>query len=284
MARKPSIAIVGPGRLGSTLARELTRAGYNVNEIVVRSNPAAEIRRLAKELGAEVSSSRAAALKADVIWFCVPDGQISEAARPLASRTTWKGKIAFHSSGALTSDELNVLRRRGATVASVHPLMTFVANFAPSLQGVPFGLEGDARALRLGKQIVSAMGGEPFAIAKNNKVAYHAWGFFLSPLLVEALVAAEQVARAAGVSATEARKRMMPIVRQTIANYAALGPAGAFSGPLIRGDADTVRKHLRMLGRVSGTKEVYLALARVAVRHLPVGERKKMKTLLKSKP
>ena len=272
---------MGPGRLGSTLARELTRADYRVDEILVRSKPSPAIRRLAKEVGAEVSTSRVAVLKADLVWFCVPDQQIAGAARQLASRGNWKGKTAFHSSGALTGDELKALRRKGGAVASVHPLMTFVAGSKPSLKEVPFALEGDAPAVRLAGKIVRSLGGEPFAVTKKNKVTYHVWGFFLSPLLVEALVAGEQVARAAGLSTAEARKKMLPIVRQTIANYAALGPAGAFSGPLIRGDLKTVGKHLKTLRRVPGISDVYLALARVALQHLPIGERKKMRTLLK---
>jgi predicted short-subunit dehydrogenase-like oxidoreductase (DUF2520 family) len=280
MARKPSIAIVGAGRLGSTLARELSRAGYEISEIIVRDKPAPTVRRLAKEIGVQVSNSDTAALYADLVWFCVPDRQISKTARQFASRVDWKGRIAFHSSGALTSGELGILRRKDAAVASVHPLMTFVAGSRPSLRGVPFALEGDAAAVRSATKVVRSLGGYPFAISKNNKVAYHAWGFFLSPLLVEALVAAEQVALAAGLSAAQARKKMLPIVRQTIANYAGLGPAGAFSGPLIRGDVKTVEKHLSVLRKVQGGRDVYLALARIAIRHLPVGDRQKMKALL----
>lgn len=280
MAKKPSIAIVGPGRLGSTLARELSRADYEISEIVVHGEPTSRIRSLGKDVGAQVFNTRSSALKARLVWFCVPDQRIANTARQLASRADWKGKIAFHSSGALSTGELRILRRAGASVASVHPLMTFVAGSAPSLNDVPFALEGDAAAVRSAKKIVRDLGGKPFTIAKKNKVAYHAWGFFLSPLLIEVLVAAEQVARSAGISTAEARKKMLPIVRQTIANYAALGPAEAFSGPLIRGDAETVRKHLRILRKVSGARDIYLALARVALRHLPVGSRKKMQALL----
>src|SRR5216684_8348937 len=119
--------------------------------------------------------------------------QIAAAARELAPATAWKGKIAFHSSGALASDELNVLRRRGAAVASVHPMMTFVRGSIPSLKGVPFGVEGDAAAVRVARRVVKDLGGEVFTVRKQNKAAYHAWGAFASPLLVAALVTAEQV-------------------------------------------------------------------------------------------
>jgi predicted short-subunit dehydrogenase-like oxidoreductase (DUF2520 family) len=124
------------------------------------------------------------------------------------------------------------------------------------------------------------LGGEAFTIRKQHKAAYHAWGAFASPLLVATLVTAEPVARAAGLSAAQARKRMLPIVRQTIANYEGLGPAGAFSGPIVRGDAETVRKHLQVLKKVPEARDVYLALARAALRYLPARNRAKLRKAL----
>ena len=125
------------------------------------------------------------------------------------------------------------------------------------------------------------MRGEVFTINKRHKAAYHAWGAFTSPLLVATLVTAEQLARAAGLSALEARKKMLPIVRQTVANYEALGPAGAFSGPIVRGDAEIVRKHLQVLRKNPEGKGVYLSLARAALKYLPVRNRGKLKRALK---
>jgi len=283
MAAKPSIAIVGPGRLGSALALELKRAGYPISGVL--SHPGMESQRkaraLARKIHAPALTGHDLPLTADVVWFCVPDGDIATVARQLAAGSQWRGKIAFHSSGALPSDQLDVVRKQGASVASVHPLMTFVAGSAPSLEGVPFAVEGDDAAVRLARTIVRGLGGETFAIRKRYKAAYHAWGGFTSPLVVAALVAAEQVARAAGLSAAEARRRMLPIVRQTIANYARLGPAGAFSGPLVRGDAEVVRRHLQALKSLPDAREVYLALSKMAVRHLPVRKRAQLARVLK---
>jgi predicted short-subunit dehydrogenase-like oxidoreductase (DUF2520 family) len=281
MVRKASIAIVGPGRLGSALAVGLEKAGYRVSEIV--SGDSAASRRKARALAGQVHATwraEGARLDADVIWFCVPDREIARTAGQLAGTVDWKGKIGLHSSGALGSDELRGLRRRGATVASVHPLMTFVSRSVPSLKGVPFALEGDAVALRVAGRIVRDLGGDAFFIFRNKKLAYHAWGAFLAPLLVSLLVTGEQVARAAGLSNAAARRKMLPIVRQTLANYAKLGPAGAFSGPIVRGDAEVVRWHLKELRKISEAGEVYVALARAALRYLPAGNRKELEKLL----
>jgi predicted short-subunit dehydrogenase-like oxidoreductase (DUF2520 family) len=282
MAAKPTIAIVGPGRLGTALAVELKRAGYTISEIVSRSRAGSKqkARQLTRKVGGHSSTGSNAHLDADLVWFCVPDREIASVASQLASVVDWNGKTAFHSSGALASDELNMLRRRGASIASVHPLMTFVSGSVPSLNGVPFALEGDVTAVRMARRIVRNLGGEAFAIRKQHKAAYHAWGAFASPLLVATLVTAEQVARTAGLSAVQARKKMLPIIRQTVANYEALGPAGAFSGPIVRGDAEVVRKHLHGLRKVPEAMDVYLALAHAALRYLPARNRTKLSKAL----
>jgi predicted short-subunit dehydrogenase-like oxidoreductase (DUF2520 family) len=282
MAAKPRIAIVGPGRLGTALALELKRAQYTISEIVSGSRAASKRKAgdLARKVKAYASTSDRARLEADLVWFCVPDREIASSSGQLASVVDWRKKIAFHSSGALASDELKSLRQGGAAVASVHPLMTFVTGSMPSLIGVPFAMEGDAAAVRSARQIVRALGGEAFTIRKQYKAAYHAWGAFASPLLVAMLVTAEQLARRAGLSAVGARKKMLPIVRQTIANYGALGAAGAFSGPIVRGDAEIVRKHLQVLRKLPEATDVYLALARAALRYLPARNRGELKRAL----
>ena len=282
MPPKPQIAIVGPGRLGSALSVALTKAGYRVNEVISRDTLSSQkrAREIARSTRSFSTTLKTANLDSDLIWFCVPDREIAAAARALIRSAKWKGKVAFHSSGALASDELNVLRRRGAVVASVHPMMTFVRGSIPSLKGVAFALEGDAKAIRVARKVTRDLGGEAFSLSKTSKIAYHAWGGFSSPLLVAMLVTAEQVARAAGLSTAQARKIMLPIVKQTLANYIALGPGGAFSGPIVRGDATIVRKHLRTLQKIPRAKEVYVALARAALQYLPARNRKALGKLL----
>ena len=281
MAARPQVAIVGPGKVGATLALELARAGYVIREVISRNGNSSlqKAAGLARRVRARAATIEQASWDANIVWLCVPDGSIAAVARDLAPRTRWSGKVVFHSSGALSSDALDALRERGAAVASVHPLMTFVKGSKPSLQGVPFGVEGDAAAVRSARRVVRDLGGEVFRVRKKRKTAYHAWGTFASPLLLAALVAAEQVARRAGISATSARRKMLPIVRQTLANYAALGPAGAFSGPIVRGDVAIVRKHLAALKDAPELQEAYRALAKVALRYLPARNRREQSSV-----
>jgi predicted short-subunit dehydrogenase-like oxidoreductase (DUF2520 family) len=279
---KPSIAIVGAGSLGSALAVLLRRAGYCLGEVVARAKPASRRRaqQLAKRVGARVVTIGKDAIQSDLVWLCVPDREIRVCAETLVHSGEWKGKVVFHSSGAISSRELRVLWKRGAAVASVHPMMTFVADVVPDLAGVPFAMEGNAAAVGTAKWIIRDLGGQSFAIEEKRKAAYHAWGAFASPLLIALLVTTERVAGGAGLSRVEARRRMLPIIRQTLANYVGRGPENSFSGPIIRGDASTLMKHLRLLRKLPDARNVYLALARSALRNLPAKNRKQLGTVL----
>jgi len=289
---EPTVAIVGAGSLATFLAVALNEAGFTITEILARDSPQSQRRAhsLAAKIGAHAVTANSAALDATLLWLCVPDREIGGAASVLvdllAARETVhkkpKVRCAFHSSGALLSRELEPLRNAGVAVASVHPLMTFVAGARPSLQGVPFAMEGDDAAKRLARTIVRQLGGESFSLPATRKAAYHAWATMTSPLLLAYLVTLEEAARAAGFTRQDARCKSLPIIRQTLANYSRLGPAGSFSGPLVRGDAETVAKHLAVLRQHPGAREVYVALARAALRGLPVKNRNGLKRLLRA--
>jgi len=280
MAAKLRIAIVGAGNLGSALAVSLRRAGFTVSPIVsrARAEPSSKARALAKQVGTAATTDLKH-VDADVVWFCVPDSEIARAGREWAS-WQWKGRVALHSSGALTSDELTSLRGQGAAVASMHPLMTFVQGSRPALAGVPFAIEGDRRASRVARQIVRALGGQAHPIPKQYKAAYHAWATFASPLFTALLATTERVAGTAQIDRAQARRRMIPILMQTLANYAQYGAAGGFSGPIVRGDVDTVRRHLRVLSRTPAARDVYTALAQAALEYLPVKDKHALKRAL----
>jgi predicted short-subunit dehydrogenase-like oxidoreductase (DUF2520 family) len=290
--RKPNVAIVGAGSLATFLAVALHDAGFTITEIVARDSPRSRrrARSLAAKVGAQTVTAHSAALDATLLWFCVPDREIRGAASALAvhlaarkrGRVHSNFRFAFHSSGALLSRELEPLRKAGAAVASVHPLMTFVARTHPAMTGVPFAIEGDHAAKRVARRIVRELGGQSSSLPAARKAAYHAWATLASPLLLAFLVTLEEAARAAGLTREDARRKSLPIIRQTLANYSRLGPAPSFSGPLVRGDAETVARHLVVLKKHPGPREVYVALARAALRGLPVKNREGLSRLLRS--
>jgi predicted short-subunit dehydrogenase-like oxidoreductase (DUF2520 family) len=280
MASKPTITLIGAGNLAHALALALHAAGYRIEEIVSRPSSRLRAKRLAGQVHSRATTSSNAALSADILWFCVNDDAIRACAEEYATKTAWQSKIALHSSGALASDELRALKRRGAAIASAHPMMTFVAGKTAGMKDVAFALEGDAAAERAARRIAKDLGGHPFQIRKENKALYHAIGAFCSPLVIALLATGEKVARQARVPASELPRVMQPILRRTIENYMKQGAAASFSGPINRGDAATVRKHLAELKKVPQAREIYLAVARAAVKSLPVKHKTELKRVL----
>ena len=276
---RPTVTIVGPGNLGAALALALSAAGCKIKFLAARrrSRQAAALARKVKARVIEIGNEP---LLTDIIWITVPDDAIAGIASLLAPSQKWDGKLVFHSSGALSSDELAPLRDRGARVASVHPMMTFVRGAVAEMAGVAFALEGDAAAVRAAKSIVKDLGGNPFVIDKQNKVLYHVFGSFASPLIIALMASMEHVARAAGIRQGEIKRVMSPLLQQTMRNYLMQDAASAFSGPLVRGDVATVRRHLAELRKLPAARDVYVALASAALRLLPVRNRSSLEKVL----
>lgn len=282
----PSVSVIGAGNWGKALALALHRAGATVPEIIVRRKSRSNA-KLAAAVGARSTTLDRAELNADVLWICTPDAAIRSVAADLAGYLSAKAAvnargsritsrrvqpIVFHSSGALASEELAALHAVKASIASVHPLMTFPRNTRPTqkgLTGVPFALEGDARACRAARKLIAALGGEAFTLPAKDKALYHLFGAFISPLLVALLTAAGEAASAAGWSAQQTRRRMEPIVQRTVENFFADGPGRSFSGPIARGDAATVARHLKALHAHPHLASIYRELSRFALRSLP---------------
>ncbi len=272
----PTISIVGAGNLGSALALTLTAAGYPVKSLAVRKASAGRkhANALAKHTRTRVLTFGKEPLDTDIVWLTVPDDEIAQVALSLSKSQDWKNKLVFHSSGALTSEELAPLRKLGARVASVHPMMTFVRGAAPEMAGVSFAVEGDAAAVRAARRMVEDLGANAFVIDKRKKVLYHAFGSFASPLVIALLASMEQVAAAAGIRPHDIKPIMTPLLWQTLRNYLKRDAASAFSGPLVRGDVATIKRHLSALKRLPEVRQVYIALARASLQHLPVKNRR----------
>lgn len=283
MPAKPTIVLIGAGNLAAALAPALVAARFPVCIAPARPNAASRRKAaaLARQCGAEVCANASEA-DAGVIWLCITDDAIRNVAERLAAElgSSLATRFTFHSSGALSSAELGALKQQGAHVASVHPMMTFIKGARPSLAGVTFALEGDAAAVRMAKMLVSALGGEPFRITSQAKPLYHAVGSFSSPMVVATLATAERIAEQAGLSKTLSRRIIAGILQKTVTNFLARGSSAAFSGPINRGDLNTVARHLSALADVDGAREIYSALARSAATHLPVRRRAELLKLL----
>lgn len=281
--RKATVTLIGAGNLAHALGPALRAAGYAIDAVAARETASSRRRAamLARSVRAVAIPLAQARPDADIIWICHTDDALVETARLLARKPGWRGKIVFHSSGALSSDVLSPLKRAGASTASLHPMMTFVSSAAPKMRGVPFAVEGDGRAVAAACAVVKDLSAEVFKIKKAAKPLYHALGSFSSPLVVATLATAERVGRGAGLTASQTRRLMGPILRQTMKNYQERGAAAAFSGPIKRGDLNTVRRHLQQLKRVPGASEVYRALVKSALMDLPSAKKRELAKLLR---
>jgi predicted short-subunit dehydrogenase-like oxidoreductase (DUF2520 family) len=278
-----TVAIVGTGNVARVLAVALLNAGVRVNEIVTRDSEESKKKgqKLARYLMARTSTVRDAKLDAKTVWLCVADNAIAEVAEALAKLpVSWKRKVVLHASGALTAAELAALKKKGAAVASLHPMNTFLPTSSYDLKGTPFGAEGDVAAIKLGRRLARKVsGGAPvYEIRAEDKPLYHALGSFTSPLNISTLNVAERIAISIGIY--DPKQLMHAILIRTVENFIANGSAGAFSGPIRRGDVATIRTHLAALQKVPGAREVYVALAKNAIDHLPAKNQAEIRALL----
>lgn len=248
--RRLSFFLVGPGAVGLTFASALVRAGHRcVGVEASSSSHLARARRLLK-----VPTSRMAPRRSpfDLMILAIPDNRIGEVARAWAGRASWRGKFAFHTSGALSSSELKSLQKRGALVASVHPLSSLPKPRVgkDALRGVSFGLEGNTRACRLAAHLVGEMEGHVLMIPKSSKPAYHLSACLASGYLLTLLsLASELMQERAGIGKEPSRRALLRLAAGSVENASRLGIADSLTGPLVRGDFVTLRRHLRVLRR-----------------------------------
>ncbi|MHB1022028.1 MAG: Rossmann-like and DUF2520 domain-containing protein [Acidobacteriaceae bacterium] len=282
--QKSGVTLIGLGNWGTALAHALAHAGIPVREIVVRKSSAAA-KQTAAAVSAELSTWKQAQLDAPVLWLCTPDAQIQAVSEALAARrgTALSGVKVLHSSGVLSSTVLQAVAQCGASTASVHPLMSFPQRSAVPLHGVPFGVEGDAAAVRTATTWIKKMGGETFRVSTEQKALYHAFGTFSSPLLVAFLTAARTAGLHAGLSPREVDKRMRPIVERSLHNFFAHGADRSFSGPIARGDVATIHLHLAALQKHPKLERIYRSVAEYALDTLPAKKRLQLRQALRAK-
>ncbi len=264
-----TVAIVGAGRVGRTLARKLRGLGWNIGVVVTRSKTSASAAVRAIGAGAARGELTRSILAADIMLITTPDDAINKVAVALAKigGKEWRGKIVLHTSGALDRSELAPLARSGASTGSLHPLQTFSGRATPRLEGVVFALEGNRQALRVARQITLALGGVPIVIQGRHKPAYHAAAAFAAGNLLAVLEASTQILMAIGFTRRSAARAVIPLVRQMIENFERMGPRSSWTGPLSRGDYATVRRHLEALKPFPKEMlEAYLGYSRLAVR------------------
>jgi predicted short-subunit dehydrogenase-like oxidoreductase (DUF2520 family) len=222
------VAIVGAGRLGTSLSTALRAAGVQVDGPLGRGEPPRP--------------------DAAVMLLCVPDAAIAAVAATIPA-----GPLVGHCSGVSTLDVL-----AGHTGFSLHPLVSVPAGTATDFRGAACAVAGHPIAEDLARRV----GMRPIRVRDEDRAAYHAAASMASNFLVVLEDAAEQLARTAGIS----RADLVPLVRGSLENWARLGP-DALTGPIVRGDQDTIERHREALReRAPALLPLYDAMVEVAGR------------------
>lgn len=261
--------IVGAGRTGLALALRLHRA-HAAGALTVTGRRPQPPRHPLFDGDASPATYRSTIERpespVDALVVAVPDRAIEEVALRLASIDLPSSIPILHTSGSRSGEALRVLADRGHSVGSVHPLAAIAdpVDGADRLAGATWGVEGEGAARMLAERIVHACGGRALRIAPGGKPAYHAAAVFASNYAVALLGVAERLMEEAGVHGEDARTALAALAAGAVENVAARGPAAALTGPVMRGDAETVALHLARLS--ADERALYCLLGREALR------------------
>lgn len=238
-------------------ARSWIRAG-GVIEGVVGSTPESAA-RAARELASTGAIVAAAPARCDLLVLAVPDDRIAEVAENLAGRT--RCRMAFHLSGALSAAALAPLARKGAAVASLHPLRAFTGSPGDDWRGAPVAIEGDPEAAEAAERVTAALEGVPYRIRTESKPLYHAAATLAAGGTMALLSIAVRAAVDAGLPEEQARRALARLASEAASATAGRPFPEAFTGPIARRDAQTVRAHRRASAGRRDFSDLYRRLA-----------------------
>ncbi|MGH2991471.1 MAG: Rossmann-like and DUF2520 domain-containing protein [Solirubrobacterales bacterium] len=236
----PPLAVIGAGRVGRSIARAASEAGLTVSLSGRRD-------------------ALAAAEEAGIALLCVPDASIADACETIAVAVP-PLRFVGHTSGATDLAALHPASRRGARTFSIHPLQT-VPDGGAALTGAACAVSGsDSEARRVAEGLATVLGMRPFPVAERHRPAYHAAASIASNYLIALEGMAVELMERTGTE--NARELLAPLVLRTAANWAERGD-DALTGPIARGDEDTVDRHLEAIAEVAPELlDAYEALAK----------------------
>jgi 2-amino-4-hydroxy-6-hydroxymethyldihydropteridine diphosphokinase len=266
----PTVAVVGAGRVATTLAVLLRRAGYR---ILAASGRDASARRVAAHLPGtafhDQASAADAARAADVVIVGIPDDLIEPTVAALASAGAFHdGQHVLHVSGSTSLDALSPASDAGGRVLSLHPLQSFpdVDTGLDRLPGSGMAVTATTEVdVTWGERLVADVGAVPFRLADADKALYHAGAVFAANYLVTVEALAERLMRASGVA--DPAPLLQALACTSFDRTFALGPGAALTGPAVRGDVGTIERNISALReRAPDAVAAYVELGRAAAR------------------
>ncbi|MHC5035781.1 MAG: Rossmann-like and DUF2520 domain-containing protein [Planctomycetota bacterium] len=265
-----TVAILGVGPAGRAFGGALVDSGFPVVSVYSRSADRAS--KVLKTMGAKKAKGTAdpaeAASMAWLVLFAVPDKVIGELAGEVASGGGFKeGGLAVHISGSVPSSVLEPAHLLGARTASVHPIKSFAGGAEDrDFTGVCVGIEGEESAVAEMEKIVKVLGGLPLKIRTEDKPIYHLAASVVSNFTVSLFHQGLKLMEEIGVPKKIAMPALVSLLKGTTENVSSLGVPKALTGPIARGDAETVASHMEALkSRASDRLPLYATLARYTV-------------------
>jgi len=265
MVKTLDIAIIGPGKVGTAVGILAARAGLRVTAVAGRTKAHARAAASAIGPGVRVCTPRQAASAGKLVLLAVNDEAVAPLCLKLAQAGAFrKGAVVAHCAGALNSHALKPAAECGCFVGSMHPLQTFptVEAAVAKMPGAYCFIEGDRRSTAALTKLAVAIGGIPVRIAGRHKVLHHAAAVVACNFVTALLGAAMRIAAEAKIDRQTFLAAFAPLVRSTIDNVFSMGPAEALTGPIARGDFQTVARHLKALKNSrAGAESLYAMLS-----------------------
>ncbi len=258
------IGFIGAGRVGTSFGRYLAANNFDVVGYFSRSRSSAEKAAFFVE-GCCFESLQLLLEAADIVIVTTPDDAIGDISKEISSLQLKKGQIYLHMSGALSSDVFSGLRHKGCYAASLHPLQAFadIERSLEDLKNTVFTLEGDSSAVDILEDILNICGNRVMLITADGKALYHSAACAASNYLVTLLTISRRLMEAAGLEGGMATEALMPLIHGSIANFKALGGEEAITGPIARGDVNTIAKQLAAIHKYCPELEdIYSALGK----------------------
>jgi len=265
MTASTDISIIGCGKVGCAIALLAERSGRKISALANRDGNRS--RELATQIGSPQTATdiTTAASAGGIVLLTVSDDAIESLCNELSATGAFtEGSIVAHCSGALGSDILASARDKcGAKIASMHPLATFPTAEAAmeKFAGTYCFCEGDPAATDELMTLAGDIGGKPRLIKSEGKVLYHAAACMASNYFVALMEASLAMCDTAGIDRETAWDALSPLVAATLDNVTKLGPAAALTGPIARGDAKTIARHIDALDACDADLQAFYRIA-----------------------
>ena len=266
------VGVVGTGRAGSVIGAALKRAGHQIKACTAVTD-LSKLRAEALLPGVAILSIEETVADRDLILLAIPDDVLAEVVSGLAATNAVSpGTFVLHLSGRYGIDILRPLTEQGCLPLALHPVMTFTGTSIDlnRLSACPFGVTTHQTLRPVAETLVMEMGGEPVWVPEASRSLYHAALTFGANNLMTLVNQTSELLETAGISNPEAL--VAPLLSASLDNALRNGDS-ALTGPIARGDAQTVREHLRVLANFDpAVNQAYRSLARLtAVRALASG-------------